>query len=272
MQAGIVQRASKPRMARRHGHAFEGRGRQAGRGLAPGPDLRQPRPPDRQARSAGHAEARSARACSSSATSACPRPTSIPNSSPARAPRSSRRKLKLREIIAQLEHAYCGTIGAEFAHVSNTEERLWLQDQFLVGRLTGKITAEEQKNLLWQLSAAEGLERYLHTKYVGQKRFSLEGGDSLIPLLDDLIQQGGQKGVEECVIGMAHRGRLNVLVNVLGKSPSVLFNEFEGKYDTAHLQGSGDVKYHKGFSARTCARPVATCTWRWPSIPRISRW
>jgi 2-oxoglutarate dehydrogenase E1 component len=158
-------------------------------------------------------------------------------------------KLKLREIIAQLEHTYCGTIGAEFAHVSNTEERLWLQDQFLVGRLKGRLTADEQKNILWQLSAAEGLERYLHTKYVGQKRFSLEGGDSLIPLLDDLIQQGGQQGIEEGVIGMAHRGRLNVLVNVLGKSPSVLFNEFEGKYDTAHLQGSGDVKYHKGFSA-----------------------
>jgi 2-oxoglutarate dehydrogenase E1 component len=158
-------------------------------------------------------------------------------------------KLKLREIIAQLEHTYCGTIGAEFAHVSDTEERLWLQDEFLVGRLKGKLTGEEQKNLLWQLSAAEGLERYLHTKYVGQKRFSLEGGDSLIPLLDDLIQQGGQSGIEECVIGMAHRGRLNVLVNLLGKSPSVLFNEFEGKYDTAHMQGSGDVKYHKGFSS-----------------------
>jgi 2-oxoglutarate dehydrogenase E1 component len=158
-------------------------------------------------------------------------------------------RLKLREIIAQLEYAYCGTIGAEFAHVSNTEERLWLQDQYLVGRLIGKLGAEEQKNILWQLSAAEGLERYLHTKYVGQKRFSLEGGDSLIPLLDDLIQMGGQQGIEECVIGMAHRGRLNVLVNLLGKSPSVLFNEFEGKYDTAHMQGSGDVKYHKGFSS-----------------------
>jgi 2-oxoglutarate dehydrogenase E1 component len=158
-------------------------------------------------------------------------------------------KLKLREIIAQLEYAYCGTIGAEFAHVSDTEERLWLQDQFLVGRLTGKLSADEQKNVLWQLSAADGLERYLHTKYVGQKRFSLEGGDSLIPLMDDLIQSGGQQGIEECVIGMAHRGRLNVLVNLRGKSPSVLFNEFEGKYDTAHMQGSGDVKYHKGFSS-----------------------
>jgi 2-oxoglutarate dehydrogenase E1 component len=158
-------------------------------------------------------------------------------------------KLKLREIIAQLEYAYCGTIGAEFAHVSDTEERLWLQDQYLLGRLRGKLTTEEQKNILAQLSAAEGLERYLHTKYVGQKRFSLEGGDSLIPLLDDLIQMGGQQGIEECIIGMAHRGRLNVLVNVLGKSPSVLFSEFEGKYDTAHMQGSGDVKYHKGFSS-----------------------
>ena len=107
----------------------------------------------------------------------------------------------------------------------------------------------ERKNILWQLTAAEGLERYLHTKYVGQKRFSLEGGDALIPLLDDAIQTGGALGAEEFVIGMAHRGRLNVLVNVLGKSPADLFSEFEGKYDLSHLKGSGDVKYHKGFSA-----------------------
>ena len=164
-------------------------------------------------------------------------------------PNELSKQLKLRELVAQLEYAYCGTIGAEFAHVSDTEERLWLQDEYLSGRLRGKLTTDEQKNLLWQLSGAEGLERYLHTKYVGQKRFSLEGGDSLIPLMDDLIQRGGEQGIEECVIGMAHRGRLNVLVNVLGKSPSVLFSEFEGKYDTAHMQGSGDVKYHKGFSS-----------------------
>ena len=164
-------------------------------------------------------------------------------------PNELSKTLKLRELLAQLEYAYCGTIGAEFAHVSDTEERLWLQDEFLKGRLKGKLTTDEQKNILWQLSAAEGLERYLHTKYVGQKRFSLEGGDSLIPLMDDLIQRGGEQGIEECVIGMAHRGRLNVLVNLLGKSPSVLFNEFEGKYDTAHMNGSGDVKYHKGFSS-----------------------
>jgi 2-oxoglutarate dehydrogenase E1 component len=164
-------------------------------------------------------------------------------------PNELSKTLKLRELLAQLEYAYCGPIGAEFAHVSDTEERLWLQDEFLKGRLKGKLTTDEQKNILWQLSAAEGLERYLHTKYVGQKRFSLEGGDSLIPLMDDLIQRGGEQGIEECVIGMAHRGRLNVLVNLLGKSPSVLFNEFEGKYDTAHMHGSGDVKYHKGFSS-----------------------
>ena len=155
----------------------------------------------------------------------------------------------LREIIAMLERTYCGTVGAEFAHVSNTDERLWLQDEFQSGRMNHRFSAEERRNILWQLTAAEGLERYLHTKYVGQKRFSLEGGDALIPLLDDAIQTGGALGAEEFVIGMAHRGRLNVLVNVLGKAPSVLFSEFEGKYDTAHLTGSGDVKYHKGFSA-----------------------
>jgi 2-oxoglutarate dehydrogenase E1 component len=159
------------------------------------------------------------------------------------------KRMKLREILAQLEFIYGGPIGAEFAHVSDSTERLWLQDQFQSGRLLHHFSSEERRNILWQLTAAEGLERYLHTKYVGQKRFSLEGGDSFIPLLDDLIQQCGSAAIEEVVIGMAHRGRLNVLVNLLGKSPSVLFSEFEGKYDLSHLKGSGDVKYHKGFSA-----------------------
>jgi 2-oxoglutarate dehydrogenase E1 component len=158
-------------------------------------------------------------------------------------------RMKLRDIIAQLRHIYTGPIGAEFAHVSEAEERLWLQDRFQDGRLHHRFSADEKRNLLWQLTAAEGLERYLHTKYVGQKRFSLEGGDALIPMLDDLVQQCGLKQVEEIVIGMAHRGRLNVLVNVLGKSPADLFSEFEGGYDMSKLKGSGDVKYHKGFSA-----------------------
>jgi len=155
----------------------------------------------------------------------------------------------LRKILADLKFIYTDTIGAEFAHVSDTEERLWLQDSFQVARMQGRFSAAEKKNILWQLTAAEGLERYLHTKYVGQKRFSLEGGDSLIPSLDDLVQQGGKSGIEETIIGMAHRGRLNVLVNLLGKSPKDLFSEFEGQYDLAKLRGSGDVKYHKGFSA-----------------------
>jgi 2-oxoglutarate dehydrogenase E1 component len=159
------------------------------------------------------------------------------------------RRAKLRDIIALMERVFAGPIGAEFAHVSSDEERLWLQDQFVAGRVLGKLGTEDRINILRQLTAAEGLERYLHTKYVGQKRFSLEGGDALIPMLNDLVQQGGQQGIEEMIIGMAHRGRLNVLVNVLGKAPSDLFSEFEGKYDIAHLKGSGDVKYHKGFSS-----------------------
>jgi len=170
------------------------------------------------------------------------------------------KRLALREILAELQQIYAGTIGAEFAHISNSEERLWLQDEFQQGQLRQRFSPQEQRTILWQLTAAEGLERYLHTRYVGQKRFSLEGLDSLIPLLDDLIQRAGEAGMDEVVIGMAHRGRLNVLVNLLGKSPAELFSEFEGAYDTSRLKGSGDVKYHKGFSAdlRTAGGNVHT--------------
>ncbi len=159
------------------------------------------------------------------------------------------RQMRLRDILTQLEQIYSGTIGAEFAHVSDSQERLWLQDEFQAGRVAHAFSNAERRELLWQLTMAEGLERYLHTKYVGQKRFSLEGADAFIALLDDLIQHCGTAGVEEVVIGMAHRGRLNVLVNLLGKSPSVMFSEFEGSSETAPARGSGDVKYHKGFSA-----------------------
>ena len=158
-------------------------------------------------------------------------------------------RMKLRDILQQLEAIYSGTVGAEFTHVSNSEERLWLQDRFQESRLRQRLSTEEKRNILWQLTAAEGLERYLHTRFVGQKRFSLEGGETLIPMLDDLIQCCGPSSIEEVIIGMAHRGRLNVLVNLLGKPPSLLFSEFEGNYDLSHLKGSGDVKYHKGFSA-----------------------
>jgi 2-oxoglutarate dehydrogenase E1 component len=158
-------------------------------------------------------------------------------------------RMKLRDILALLKKIYCGKIGAEFAHVSRARERLWLRKQFEKGAISPGLADEERLWILQQLTAAEGIERYLHTRFVGQKRFSLEGGASLIPMLDDLIQQGGSTGIREFVIGMAHRGRINVLVNVLGKSPEDLFEEFEGNADPEEMKGSGDVKYHKGFSA-----------------------
>ena len=159
-------------------------------------------------------------------------------------------RMPLRDIIALLRKIYCGKIGAEFAHVSRSRERLWLREKFETGSVTEWLSPREKKWVLEQLTRAEGIERYLHTRFVGQKRFSLEGGDSLIPLLNDLINQGGANGVHEAVVGMAHRGRINVLVNVMGKSPEELFSEFEGKHDhSGTAERSGDVKYHMGFSA-----------------------
>ncbi len=158
-------------------------------------------------------------------------------------------RMRLRDILALLKNIYCGKIGAEFAHISRARERLWLRKRFERGAAANSLTDEERLIILDKLTNAEGIERYLHTRYVGQKRFSLEGGESLIPLVDDIIQQGGVSGIKEIVIGMAHRGRINLLVNILGKSPEDLFEEFEGNYDPEELKGSGDVKYHKGFSA-----------------------
>ncbi len=158
-------------------------------------------------------------------------------------------RMKLSDILALLKQIYCGKLAAEFAHMSRARERLWLREQFETSRVRAAFTADEQKTILASLTRAEGIERYLNTRFVGQKRFSLEGSETLIPLLDDLIQRAGEQGVQELVIGMAHRGRLNVLVNVLGKSPPDLFSEFAGEYDLARLKGSGDVKYHMGFSA-----------------------
>ena len=158
-------------------------------------------------------------------------------------------RMKLRDILGLLETIYCGKVGVEVAHISRARERLWIRKRFEERASSDMLTSEERLWILDQLTSAEGIERYLHTRYVGQKRFSLEGGESLIPMLDDLIQQGGKAGIHEIVIGMAHRGRINVLVNILGKAPEQLFEEFEGNYDLDELQGSGDVKYHKGFSA-----------------------
>ena len=156
-------------------------------------------------------------------------------------------RMTLRAILQRLRQIYCGSIGAEYMYISDFTQRRWIQQRIEGAHYAlGNLDAQRRRILQW-LTAAETLERYLHTKYVGQKRFSLEGGDTLIPLLDHLLQRAGSKGVQEAVIGMAHRGRLNVLVNILGKLPSMLFAEFEGKH-AEHLS-SGDVKYHKGFSS-----------------------
>jgi 2-oxoglutarate dehydrogenase E1 component len=164
--------------------------------------------------------------------------------------RSAPARLKLREIVALLKSTYAGTVGAEFMHISDSDQRRWVHERLEWAGGKYAFSAEERLHLLDRLTAAEGLERFLHTKYVGQKRFSLEGGDALIPLLDELVRRAGSNGVREIVVGMAHRGRLNVLVNTLGKAPKDVFAEFEGKYegpaDPAH---SGDVKYHMGFSS-----------------------
>ncbi|PWQ93475.1 2-oxoglutarate dehydrogenase E1 component [Leucothrix arctica] len=155
--------------------------------------------------------------------------------------------LKLKDIVARLEGIYCDTTGAQYMYISNTEEKRWIQGELARNYTTSTFDTERRKYLLKQLVAAEGLERYLGSKYVGQKRFSLEGGDSLVPMLDELIQHTGSQGMREIVIGMAHRGRLNVLINIMGKSPAMLFNEFAGSVDNGGR--SGDVKYHMGYSS-----------------------
>jgi 2-oxoglutarate dehydrogenase E1 component len=157
-------------------------------------------------------------------------------------------RMKLSELLLHLKRTYCGSIGSEFMHISKTPIREWLRERLETSHARLDLTAEHQKHILKGLIAAEGIEKYLHRRYVGQKRFSLEGGESLIPLLDELIQHAGSLGVHEVVIGMAHRGRLNVLINLLGKSPSALFEEFEG-LKSPPAGTTGDVKYHMGFSS-----------------------
>ncbi len=156
-------------------------------------------------------------------------------------------RMTLREILKLLRQTYCGSIGAEYMYISDVAQKRWIQNRLESVRGLARYDAAQRRRILERLTAAETLERYLHTKFVGQKRFSLEGGETLVPLLDHLLQRAGTQGVQEAVIGMAHRGRLNVLVNILGKQPSMLFAEFEGIH-AEHLT-SGDVKYHQGFSA-----------------------
>ena len=160
---------------------------------------------------------------------------------------SKAENMSLREIVQALRDTYCGTIGAEFMHCTDPAEKRWWQERLESIRSKPSFTVAEKVHILERLTASEGLERYLHTKYVGQKRFSLEGGESFIASMDELVQRAGEKGVQEIVIGMAHRGRLNVLVNTLGKMPKDLFAEFD--HTAPEALPSGDVKYHQGFSS-----------------------
>ncbi len=153
----------------------------------------------------------------------------------------------LREILDILNSTYCGSIGSEYMYITSTQQKRWIQQRLESCRARPDFSAEKKRDILRWTTAARKLEDYMHRKYVGQKRFSLEGGENLIPCLDEVVQRGGAQGIKEFVIGMAHRGRLNVLVNILGKHPKDLFGEFEGKIDVG--TGSGDVKYHLGFSS-----------------------
>ena len=156
-------------------------------------------------------------------------------------------EMTLRNLLQALRETYCGTIGVEFMFIADQKIKKWWQEQLESIRSAPQFNVDEKRQILDRLTAAEGLERYLSAKYVGQKRFSLEGGDSFIPCMDQLIRQAGAEGVQEIVIGMAHRGRLNVLVNVLGKMPKDLFAEFE--HTGPENLPAGDVKYHQGFSS-----------------------
>ncbi|MGF1616085.1 MAG: thiamine pyrophosphate-dependent enzyme, partial [Gammaproteobacteria bacterium] len=157
----------------------------------------------------------------------------------------------LREILKTFRRVYCRSVGAEYMHLTSIEQKRWIQARLEGTRRGYGITRAKKRDVLKRLTAAKALETYLHKKYVGQKRFSLEGAESLIPLLDELILASGSRGVREIAIGMAHRGRLNVLVNIFGKHPQTLFGEFEGS--AKPVEGSGDVKYHLGFSSHVHA-------------------
>ena len=165
-------------------------------------------------------------------------------------------RMSLRELLNALRETYCGTLGAEYMYTTDQAEKRWWQQKLESIRSKPNFTAEKKKQILDRLTAAEGLERYLHTKYVGQKRFSLEGGESFIAAMDELIQSAGAQGVQEVVIGMAHRGRLNVLVNTMGKLPADMFAEFD--HTAPEELPAGDVKYHQGFSSdvSTAGGPV----------------
>ncbi|MDQ6953860.1 MAG: thiamine pyrophosphate-dependent enzyme, partial [Mariprofundaceae bacterium] len=163
---------------------------------------------------------------------------------------SSEDGLPLRDILARLKRTYAGSIGPELMHISDSSKKHWLFERLESMQGTQHKNIETQKHTFQHIMHADAFEHFLHTRYMGQKRFSLEGGESLIPMLDHLIQRSGVLGVKEIILGMAHRGRLNVLANILGKSLTDIFAEFEGTQLQDEVQtGSGDVKYHLGFSS-----------------------
>jgi len=164
--------------------------------------------------------------------------------------------MKLRRILGVLRDSYCRTIGVEYMYIANPEERKWIQERIEVG--APRTAREEQLRILRKLNSAEAFESFLQTKYVGQKRFSLEGGESVIPLLDAMISSAADSGLDEVCIGMPHRGRLNVLANIAGKSYGQIFQEFEGNYHDNEVHGSGDVKYHLGTKGTFTAESGAT--------------
>jgi 2-oxoglutarate decarboxylase len=161
-------------------------------------------------------------------------------------------ELPLGRILGILRDAYCRTIGIQYMHIQDPVQKRWIQEH--VEGVPGTVTPAEQRHVLERLNAAEAFERFLHTRYVGQKRFGLEGAEATIPLLDAILDEAVSSGVDECVLGMAHRGRLNVLANIVGKSYGEIFAEFEGNLDPESVQGSGDVKYHKGATGKFAGR------------------
>ena len=162
---------------------------------------------------------------------------------------TSDHQLPLREIIRILEQTYCGHIGPESMHITNSARRHWIQSRLERIRSKADYDTDTRRHIFGRIMHAEEFERFLHTRYVGQKRFSLEGGESLIPMLDAMVQKAGSNGTREIIMGMAHRGRLNVLANIMDKSLSDIFSEFEGAQLQESAQGQGDVKYHMGFSS-----------------------
>jgi 2-oxoglutarate dehydrogenase E1 component len=161
---------------------------------------------------------------------------------------AGQQRMRLRDILGVLRDSYCRRVGVEYMHIQDPEERRWIQER--VERRYTKPSPEEQRDILGRLNAAEAFETFLQTKYVGQRRFSLEGAESVIPLLDEILALSAEGGMDEVVMGMAHRGRLNVLANIVGKPYEKIFNEFEGHLDPKTTMGSGDVKYHLGQTGK----------------------